>query len=159
MRPKLDSAKKRIIAKYVFLAATIIVCVGLCIGSLLPGDASAATSDNFGNALDSTLTDLGDDTVKDIPPTDVAIGLYGAEAEEELHLFVGESALAGAVYTPAETSVNHRRPVWTSSDRAVVSVGADGRIAGLAPGEADVTLSLADDADVTDVLHVEVREV
>ncbi len=159
MRSKLDSAKKRIIAKYVFLAATVIVCVGLCIGSLLPGDASAATSDNFGNALDSTLTDLGDDTVKDIPPTDVAIGLYGAEAEEELHLFVGESALAGAVYTPAETSVNHRRPVWTSSDPAVVSVGADGRIAGLAPGEADVTLSLADDADVTDVLHVEVREV
>ena len=67
--------------------------------------------------------------------------------------------MAGAVYTPAETSVNHRRPVWTSSDPAVVSVGADGRIAGLAPGEADVTLSLADDADVTDVLHVEVREV
>lgn len=56
-----DADKKKKIAQYVFLAATVVVCLGLCIGSLLPGDVSATTSDNFGAIVDGTLEGAGID--------------------------------------------------------------------------------------------------
>lgn len=52
-------ANARTVAKYIFLAATIVICVGLCVGSLLPGETSAATSDNFGGAVEGVLDDIG----------------------------------------------------------------------------------------------------
>ena len=52
-------ANARTVAKYIFLAATIVICVGLCVGSLLPDETSAATSDNFGGAVEGVLDDIG----------------------------------------------------------------------------------------------------
>lgn len=49
------------VIKYIFLAATLIVCVRLCVGSLLPGSTSAASSDNFGAAVDNALSGMGID--------------------------------------------------------------------------------------------------
>ena len=54
-----QKANARTVAKYIFLAATIVICVGLCVGSLLPGETSAATSDNFGGAVEGVLDDIG----------------------------------------------------------------------------------------------------
>lgn len=66
-----DSDKKKKIARYVFLAATVVVCVGLCVGSLLPGDVSAATSDNFGSIVDDTLEGAGIDKDEIIAENDI----------------------------------------------------------------------------------------
>ena len=52
-------ANARTVAKYIFLAATIVICVGLCVGSLLPGETSAATSDSFGEKVEGALDDVG----------------------------------------------------------------------------------------------------
>lgn len=56
---KRDKEKSRKIAKYIFLAATVVICVGLCVGALLPGETSAATSDNFGEKVEGVLDDIG----------------------------------------------------------------------------------------------------
>lgn len=81
-----------------------------------------------------------------VPVTGVSVSLDASE------LFPGQSAQATAVVEPA--GADNPNVAWTSSDDAVATVDADGKVTAVAPGTASITATTEDggftaSADVT----------
>ncbi|MDO5432598.1 Ig-like domain-containing protein [Eubacterium sp.] len=81
-----------------------------------------------------------------VPVTGVSVSLDASE------LFPGQSAQATAAVEPA--GADNPNVAWTSSDDAVATVGADGKVTAVAPGTASITATTEDggftaSADVT----------
>ncbi|CAK7078552.1 MAG: hypothetical protein EUB_01131 [Eubacterium sp.] len=81
-----------------------------------------------------------------VPVTGVSVSLDASE------LFPGQSAQATAAVEPA--GADNPNVAWTSSDDAVATVGADGKVTAVAPGTARITATTEDggftaSADVT----------
>ena len=60
---------------------------------------------------------------------------------------VGRTIQLEPVFTPADTT--QRDVIWTSSDRTIATVDANGRVRGLAEGKVTITVTSAKDASIT----------
>lgn len=60
---------------------------------------------------------------------------------------VGRTIQLEPVFTPADTT--QRDVFWTSSDRTIATVDANGRVRGLAEGKVTITVTSAEDASIT----------
>lgn len=151
------AAKTKNVFKYLLLTALIILCIILIAEALMPGDKSAESSNQVGDTVDDVLTGLGDDDIKDIPPQSVEIVLSGSESGN-YEMYCGDSATLGIAFTPSDTSVNHKKLVYSSDNPAVLSVDAAGRMTARKPGIASVKAAVADNENVFDTVSVEVHE-
>lgn len=151
------AAKAKNIVKYLFLAGLIILCAILVVEALMPGDKSADTSNQVGDKVDDILTNIGKDDIHDIPPQSVAIVLNGSESGT-YEMYCGDSVTPGVAFTPSDTSVNHKKLVYSSDNPTVLSVDAAGRMTAHKTGVASVKVTVADNETVFDTVSVEVHE-
>ena len=77
---------KRKIFAYIFLAAAIAVSIGLCVGSLMPAEKSAAVSNDFAQNVGNAMDNIGIEKPAEVAENDDAwhffvrklFGHYGA---------------------------------------------------------------------------------
>lgn len=134
--------KHRIKTIFFWIALSIMLMemLVLCLEALRPGTESSKNSTLFGDAVDSILTEASDDSIRDVPPVKISIGVK-KKAVEELSFDCGETVELSILFEPENTSVNYRRAVWNSSDPSVVSV-KNGKLFGISVGEAVITATL-----------------
>ena len=122
-----------------------IVDAGLGMDPRVVGNAAAEdiTANCSGTASSVNITEA---PPAPVPVTGVSVSLDASE------LFPGQSAQATAVVEPA--GADNPNVAWTSSDDAVATVDADGKVTAVAPGTASITATTEDggftaSADVT----------
>ena len=107
------------------------------------GAAEEITANSNGTATAVNITEA---PPAPVPVTGVAVSLDASE------LFPGQSAQATAAVAPADA--DNQNVSWSSSDEAVATVDADGKVTAIAAGTASITATteeggFKDSADVT----------
>lgn len=91
------------------------------------------TANSSGTATSVNITEA---PPAPVPVTGVSVSLDASE------LFPGQSAQATAVVEPA--GADNPNVAWTSSDDAIATVDADGKVTAVAPGNASITATTED---------------
>lgn len=97
------------------------------------GAADDITANSSGTATSVNITEA---PPAPVPVTGVSVSLDASE------LFPGQSAQATAVVEPA--GADNPNVAWTSSDDAIATVDADGKVTAVAPGNASITATTED---------------
>lgn len=154
-------AKFTIFVKYCFLIGLILLSVVLCIEALIPGEQSAASSNDFGDKVDEVVTQLSPDEIKNTRPQSIAILLGGEKPDKDapLQMNCGETVALSLEILPNDTSVNYRGTEWQSDASNIVSVDGNGKLTARSPGLARVSVTLTADPEKVDYIDVVVSEV
>ncbi|WP_133967829.1 Ig-like domain-containing protein [Eubacterium limosum] len=104
---------------------------------VLQAVANAAADDITANSSGTaTSVNITEAPPAPVPVTGVSVSLDASE------LFPGQSAQATAVVEPA--GADNPNVAWTSSDDAIATVDADGKVTAVAPGNASITATTED---------------
>lgn len=116
-----------VVAICILLMAIVAVVVYIALHFFNPGQEQPVG----GNAVDTSA--ITESTVLEIPCTDIVISKTSVELGSLNAVY-----LLNVTPSPADTT---DVPVFTSSDEAVATVNADGKIVAVAPGEATITIT------------------
>ncbi len=152
----MKKSKAKIVFKYLLLALSVLEMLLLCVESVLPGNVSSQHSGAVGDIIDDVFTDLSGDESRDVPPDSFRI-LIDEEECLSLALPIGSKAQLQTEIMPQNTSVNHRKVEWRSSNEEVATVRA-GKITACGLGDAVITASLAED-EITREVQLSVSEI
>ncbi len=148
----MKKSKVKSIFKYLFLALFLLESLLLIVEALLPGSESSKNSNAVGGIIDDVLTDISDDTIREVKPEAISL------PHSEITLACGEIEPLEVRFSPADTSVDYRRVLWSSDNESAVGV-QNGVLIARAIGSATVTARLASDDSISAAVSVTVREV
>ena len=160
-----NKGKANKIFKFLFKAGVTCVyfalVVALILQSLKPGDQSAAVSHEFGDRLDSIMTQIDTPKVENIDVESVEITSLKFDGKtysgQNVVVGVGADGEIKSKVLPGDAA--DKSLVYSSSDSNVVTVYANGKIVAKSAGQASVEICLKSNEQLKDVVEVTVTDI
>lgn len=156
--------KSKNILKFL-LNAAIIVCyialiIVLILQALTPGRESSNISTSVGNKFNEIVTDIKKPVVETVKVESVSISsvtIGSKKYDKDITLYIGQSGTLNCKVTPENAtypSLNYR-----SSNDKILTVNSSGKIVAKGEGSATITISAAENKEITDEISVTVTKV
>lgn len=160
-----NKGKANKIFKFLFKAGVTCVYLALVVALILqalkPGDQSAAVSHEFGDRIDSIMTQIDTPKVENIDVESVEITSLKFDgktySEQNVVVVVGADGEIKSKVLPGDAA--DKSLVYSSSDSNVVKVYANGKIVAKSAGQASVEICLKSNEQLKDVVEVTVTDI
>jgi len=160
-----NKGKANKIFKFLFKAGVTCVYLALVVALILqalkPGDQSAAVSHEFGDRLDSIMTQIDTPKVENIDVESVEITSLKFDGKtysgQNVVVGVGADGEIKSKVLPGDAA--DKSLVYSSSDSNVVKVYANGKIVAKSAGQASVEICLKSNEQLKDVVEVTVTDI
>lgn len=157
--------KLKDILKLVVKAGIILGYVGLIVililQALTPGNESSNISNSVGDKLNEVATDLQNPEVETYAVESVkiaSVNLDGTDSDiNNASLFIGQSGMISCTVAP--DNANNPSLIYASSNEAIIEVFSNGKILAKSAGSATITVSSAENEQLSDSITVTVYEV
>ena len=160
-----NKSKANKIFKFLFKAGVTCVYLALVVALILqalkPGDQSAAVSHEFGDRLDSIMTQIDTPKGENIGVESVEITSLKFDGKtysgQNVVVGVGADGEIKSKVLPGDAA--DKSLVYSSSDSNVVKVYANGKIVAKSAGQASVEICLKSNEQLKDVVEVTVTDI